>query len=98
MPAPAAATLLTMSQWASRLRGPRRPLTVLSWLVIVATTGLLMVLAAMPPDAGVPPKRGGGDQMLKMEARLVLAQEALVPGSGMAALAEIDLSNAPGRR
>ena len=98
LPAPAAATLLTMSQWASRLRGPRRPLTVLSWLVIVATTGLLMVLAAMPPDAGVPPKRGGGDQMLKMEARLVLAQEALVPGSGMAALAEIDLSNAPGRR
>ena len=80
------------------LRGPRRPLAILSWLVIVAATGLLMVMAATVQDAEEPQAAVGSDPTLEMQARLVLAQEAMVPGSGMQAFDEIDISNAPDRR
>ncbi len=87
-----------MSQSECRLRGPKRPVTIVSWLIIAAATGLLMVLAAVPPDAGDSQSVGGGDPMLEMEAWLVLAQEVMVPGSGRAAFDEIDVSNSPDRR
>lgn len=80
------------------LRGPKRPLTILSWLVIVVATGVLMILAAEKPESagGQPP--GGTDPTLIIQARLVLAQEAMAPGAGMVAFEEIDVSNSPGRR
>lgn len=87
-----------MSHSLHRLRGPAKPLTILSWVVILAATGILMTLVAMPPEPGTAEAPAGGDPILEMEARLVLAQEAMVPGSGMAAFEEIDRSNAPGRR
>lgn len=93
-----AARLRTMSHSTCTLRGPKRPLTILSWLVIVVATGILMVMAAAAPDGEASQAAGGGDPTLEMQARLVLAQEAMVPGSGMQAFDEIDLSKAPDRR
>jgi membrane protease YdiL (CAAX protease family) len=80
------------------LRGPHRPLTILSWFIIVVATGVLMIMAAEKPDAADPQPSSGADPTLVIEGRIVLAQEALAPGTGMAAFEKIDHSNSPDRR
>ncbi|MBT4767636.1 MAG: hypothetical protein HOO04_04685, partial [Phycisphaerae bacterium] len=80
------------------LRGPHRPLTILSWLVIVVATGVLMIMAAEKPDVADLQPSSGADPTLVIQGRLVLAQEAMAHGTGMAAFEEIDLSNSPDRR
>jgi membrane protease YdiL (CAAX protease family) len=88
----------TLSMAAPCLRGPKRPLAILSWLVIVASIAVLMIQAAERPESADPQPPDGADPTLTIQARMVLAQEAMAPGTGMTAFEEIDLSNNPDRR
>ncbi|MDP7028673.1 MAG: type II CAAX endopeptidase family protein [Phycisphaerales bacterium] len=75
---------------------PIRTFPVVAWAAIVVLAAMLM-LAASAGKAGEAAE-GGTDALLEIEARLVLAQEALAPGTGGTALqAALDHSS-PDRR
>ncbi|MDP7070551.1 MAG: type II CAAX endopeptidase family protein [Phycisphaerales bacterium] len=77
---------------------PRRAFQAVAWIVI-----LVVVLLAMLSGPGASPAGDGRvtpieDATLEMESRLVIAQEAVAPGSGSQALDQINQSPDVDRR
>ncbi len=66
--------------------GPIRTFPAVAWAVIAALAGVLMVMVMVMRGQAEEAPEGGGNAMLEIESRLVLAQEALAPGSGELAL------------
>jgi membrane protease YdiL (CAAX protease family) len=80
-------------------RGPARTFPLAAWAVIVVATSILMVMAATQgggqAEEGVA---GGDDPLLEIEARLVLAQEAIAPGSSRQIFDDVLGKSPPARK
>lgn len=78
--------------------GPRRTFAGAAWAIIVLATAILMVMAARSgsgtPDGGL---MSGPNPLLEIEARLVMAQESLAPGTGKALLDDVLAKSPPGQ-
>ena len=85
--------------WKTSLRsGPTRTFSGAAWAIIVLATAILMVMAASldsdTPEAGFT---SGPDPLLEIEARLVIAQESLAPGTGKTLLEDVLAKSPPDR-